>query len=263
MNNGYEQFFKKAQQNKNPKAAAPGGRAQSGKKQASPRRVQKRRKQKAPVGLIVALTILTAVSFFGYRNLDQVENLLNHVDIGFFGIAAAEDGSPSAKAGEKTTSAKAGEAEKGAGTGAAAGGAACVEGKSYTDEEISHFAKLNERKKALDLREQELNALEEELHKQKTEVEARIGKLEQIRTEISSVLKERVDVDEQRIATLVDFYSNMKPKQAAEIFNELNEDLAVEVLSRMKKKNAAGIMNLLNADKARMLSEKFTGYKRR
>ena len=38
--------------------------------------------------------------------------------------------------------------------------------------------------------------------------------------------------------------------------------LAVEVLAKMKKKNAAEIMNLLPADKARVLSEKYTGYRR-
>jgi len=128
---------------------------------------------------------------------------------------------------------------------------------------LSHFNKLNERKKQLDLREAELLSMEEELHKQRKEVEARILKLEHIREEVAGVLKERVEVDEQRVATLVDFYSNMKPKQAADIITTLNEDLAVEVLGKMKKKNAADILNLLEPTKARAISEKFTGYKRR
>ena len=54
----------------------------------------------------------------------------------------------------------------------------------------------------------------------------------------------------------------MKPKQAAEVIGSLNEELAVEVLAKMKKKNAAEIMNLLPPDKARILSEKYTGYRR-
>jgi len=56
---------------------------------------------------------------------------------------------------------------------------------------------------------------------------------------------------------LVDLYSNMKPKQAADILGSLNEELAVEVLAKMKKKSAAEIMNLLQPEKAKILSEKY------
>ncbi len=60
----------------------------------------------------------------------------------------------------------------------------------------------------------------------------------------------------------MELYSNMKPKQAADVIGSINEDLAVEVLAKMKKKNAAEIMNLLTPEKARILSEKYTGYRR-
>jgi flagellar motility protein MotE (MotC chaperone) len=83
-----------------------------------------------------------------------------------------------------------------------------------------------------------------------------------MRRDIASVLKERVQSDETQVNKLVDLYSTMKPKQAADIIGSLQEDLAVEVLGKMKKKNAAEVMNLLPADKARGLSEKLTGYKR-
>ena len=82
-----------------------------------------------------------------------------------------------------------------------------------------------------------------------------------MRQEISKILKNRIDMDNEKINKLVDFYSNMKPAQAAQVFAEINEDLAVEVLGRMKKKNAAAIMNLLKPDKAQVLSEKFAGYR--
>src|SRR5690606_18816118 len=105
---------------------------------------------------------------------------------------------------------------------------ACPEVKAFTEEELTHFNKLGETKKELGHRKAELSSLETELHKKKEEIEKRIVKLEQIRRDVASTLKERVDIDEQRVGTLVDFYSNMKPKQAAEIFGKLNEDLAVE-----------------------------------
>ena len=80
--------------------------------------------------------------------------------------------------------------------------------------------------------------------------------------QIAQTLKDRVEVDQEKVTKLVDLYSNMKPKQAADVIGSINEDLAVEVLAKMKKKSAAEIMNLLSPEKARVLSEKYTGYRR-
>lgn len=233
------------------------------KKQAGPKKKTKSKKSRvsarnrtksAGLGWVFMLCLLLSIFTAGYLNLDQVDKLISKVEVNFLNpaLAAAEKASVEGLKGEDSAKASAGAKED-----------QCNEKESYTDEEISHFSKLNDRKKALDMREQELNALEEELHNQRTEIESRISRLQNIRREISSVLNDRVAVDEERVKTLVDFYSNMKPKKAADIFNGLNEDLAIEVLGRMKKKNAAEIMNLLDPRKAKVLSEKYTGYKRR
>ena len=39
-------------------------------------------------------------------------------------------------------------------------------------------------------------------------------------------------MDEQKVTQLVDFYSNMKPAQAANIISKINEELAVQVLTK-------------------------------
>ncbi len=104
--------------------------------------------------------------------------------------------------------------------------------------------------------------MEEELQKQKVELDKRIVQLEEMRSQIAQVLKDRVEVDQEKVNKLVELYSTMKPKQAAEVIGSINDDLAVEVLAKMKKKSAAEVMNLLPPEKARMLSEKYTGYRR-
>jgi flagellar motility protein MotE (MotC chaperone) len=53
----------------------------------------------------------------------------------------------------------------------------------------------------------------------------------------------------------------MKPQQAAKAFEEMDEDLAIEILGRMKKKNAAEVMNLVKPEKVKIFSEKYAGYK--
>jgi flagellar motility protein MotE (MotC chaperone) len=94
-------------------------------------------------------------------------------------------------------------------------------------------------------------------------LEKRLQELEQTRKVISQVLEEKVQTDDKKVETLVQMYSNMKPQQAAKVFETMDEDLAVEILGRMKKKNAAEIMKLIKAEKAQIFSEKYAGYKRK
>ena len=130
-------------------------------------------------------------------------------------------------------------------------------------EELDHLSKLREKKKELDAREEEINRLDAELQKQKIDLEARLKDLRETREQISKMLEDRVKNDESKVETLVQMYSNMRPPQAAKVFETLDEDLAIDILGRMKKKSAADIMNLLKPEKAQIFSEKFAGYKRK
>ena len=75
------------------------------------------------------------------------------------------------------------------------------------------------------------------------------------------LLEDKIKADDSKVDTLVQMYTNMKPQQAAKVFETLDEDLVIEILSRMKKKSAADILNLVKADKAQVLSERYTGYR--
>jgi flagellar motility protein MotE (MotC chaperone) len=134
--------------------------------------------------------------------------------------------------------------------------------KSWTPEEIALFRTLEQRKKDLDQRENDLNRMDAELQKQKGELESRLKNLEETRRKIAGQLSEKVQTDQDRVDKLVTMYANMKPASAANVFKDLNEDLAVEILGKMKQKNAAEILNLLPSEKAQRISEKFAGYRR-
>ena len=255
MKQGYEQFFKRAQAIKRGerRRARTAAQAEERLRQLLP--MKKRKKAafpwKAMGGLVFSLSLGGAYLVFP----DEFHNLADRIEIHAIGGAGASESA------EKSKPAEARAAKPAAGASAANPDKG-LEARSSVPEDMSHFEKLKQRKEDLDAREKELSQLEEELQRQKVELDKRIQQLEEMRTQIAQVLKERVEVDQEKVTKLVDLYSNMKPKQAADVIGSINEDLAVEVLAKMKKKNAAEIMNLLAPEKARVLSEKYTGYRR-
>jgi flagellar motility protein MotE (MotC chaperone) len=285
MKNGYEQFFKEASkasgsaQKQMPKASQkPKFKLKNRNETPEERvraelaaRLQRRSKEKIakkrqsfpvfPAILAVAALVSCVV---GYMRPDIADKVFGSIEVGAFGQAqAAPAEKPKvekapAKAAETTTP----DAAKTAETEVEAKAEPPKDFRQWSDEEISFFSKLNDRKKELDLKEAELAKLEEELQKQKAELDEKIKKLESMRGEISKTLQTRVANDQEKVGKLVEFYSNMKPAQASKVIESLNEDLAVEILEKMKKKIAAEIMNMMDAKKARRLSELLTGYQR-
>lgn len=283
MKTGYDQFFKNARK------AANDGEVTKPSRQFStsnvhfelsdediekqlklrmgmkPKAKPKKRRKSIPWKLVGVSFLGLMATAWGFQNYDQVEHYVKRIEISFLGSANAEEApkaKPAAAAGEKKEAAG---AKPEGGTEVAKNDAPPTgEGKkALGDEEIDHLSKLNDRKKELDEREEELNRMEQELAVQKEELDKRLKDLEDVRRGISTVLEEKVKGDDKKIDTLVQMYSDMKPPQAAKVFETMDEDLAVDILGRMKKKNAADIMNLLKPEKAQVLSEKFAGYKRK
>ena len=274
-------------------------RSELGRKIQARSQVARKKKNSFPVGATLILVLIIFGAGMGYYRPEIYESLASRVDIGFFGQAHAADETMDAKSkhakkadhksdqksdkkaisksagdrDEKSATAPPGEAEKVAANDTTSGENSPASGDDkkdekvtnihgWTPEELSFFNKLNERKKELDLREAELTKLEAELQKQKLALDDKIKQLDHTRDEISSTLKTRVATDQAKVDKLVEFYSTMKPQQAAKVIESLNEELAVSVLDKMKKKNAAEVLNVMDAKKARRFSELLTGYER-
>lgn len=264
MSNGYNQFFKEARKKNglSPSNSEEMKQFIAQRKQSAVRRRQKAQKKRFPIGAGVSLVVALAVGIYLSYNPKSLEGLIENVEIGFLGAAQATEAATSNKE-AKTSATKGQEAVNSAAGKNTPEGETTKEPSTQSPEQVALFKGLEERSRSLDQREQELKRLEEELQKQKESLDKRLVELEQVRKSIASQLEEKVKVDQERVDQLVQFYSTMKPQQAAKIIESLNEDLAVEVLLKMKKKSAAEVMNLIDSSKAQRLSEKFAGYRRK
>lgn len=263
----YDKFFEKTKQVK--RGAETQFKVQKSaedlfREQLKSKNKNKKNVKKSEFPFVPLLSLGLVVTVLGGWTLDPElpEKLFSKVHFSFQTSAVAKE-ETGKKTEAKTAEPKVEKAAKSATSDLGQEEPKTAENVPSAQEEMSHFQALRERKTKLDLKEKELIELEEELQKQKAEIEVRIKQLEDLRGQISTALKGRIDVDQERVMKLVETYSTMKPKQAAEILSGLDEDLAVEVLGKMKKKNVAEIMNLLEPAKARSISEKYAGYKAR
>ncbi len=110
---------------------------------------------------------------------------------------------------------------------------------------------LLRKQEELDRREQALSALEDE-------IDAKLVRLQELEASISRMLEEAREVMDEKLKHLIDVYSNMKPKQAAEVIETLDEDIAVKILAGMPGRVAGEILSNVQAEKAAQLTEMLT-----
>lgn len=111
--------------------------------------------------------------------------------------------------------------------------------------------RLKSREERLDQRELQLKTLE-------AEVDEKIAAMQRLRTELNELLEQRDEKEKARIEELSLIYERMNPQQAAILINELETDLAVNLLLGIKKKTAGQIMESLNPETAIRLSKALT-----
>lgn len=107
------------------------------------------------------------------------------------------------------------------------------------------------RQAELDKREADLRTLERELG-------SKLENLKALESKIQKMIDEADAIRDQKIAHLIDVYSNMKPKQAAQVLSTLEESIAVKILAGMSGRKAGEILSSVDAVKAAKLTESLT-----
>ncbi len=123
-----------------------------------------------------------------------------------------------------------------------------------TPTEIELLQQLSERRRSLEDREQELEMRTGLLTAAESRIDKKIKELNNLRVTIASNIKTYDEQQDAKLLSLVKIYENMKPKDAARIFENLELDTLLEVAERMKERKLAPIMAKMNAEKAREMT---------
>jgi flagellar motility protein MotE (MotC chaperone) len=128
------------------------------------------------------------------------------------------------------------------------------EGPAASAAERAVLEELRARRAALDAREQALAVRESVLVATEQRLTKRVEELAAVQQRLEALDKAAREREDAGWRGLVRIYENMRPRDAARIFNELEMVTLVEVVDRMKERTAAPILAGMEPDKAKALT---------
>lgn len=123
-----------------------------------------------------------------------------------------------------------------------------------SDEEIELLQRLSDRRQEIDRREREIEQRAALLEAAEKRVEQKIGELSTLQATIQALLVAHDEQEDAQMRSLVKIYENMKPKEAARIFEQLDMVVLLEVIDRMKERKAAPILAKMTPAKAKAVT---------
>lgn len=121
--------------------------------------------------------------------------------------------------------------------------------------EVQVLQALSARRHALDQRADEVETQDALVLAAERRLDERLAELRRLETNVNDLLGRLDEVQEQRMAALVDVYQRMRAKDAAEVFDGLDDGVLVQVASRMRQANLAEVMGRMNPERARQLTQ--------
>ena len=189
---------------------------------------------------LLPLTLFVAASVLFFK----IEGLFWQADRPAPGVALAEPAKPDASdaaAAKPDTAAKAAPLTE---------RSMPINAIPFTQTELDLLQKLSERREVLEARERDLRMREDLARAAEQRLDTKSAELEKLKSAIRALVKTHSDAEERKLKRLVKIYENMKPKDAARIFDKLAMDILLDVIRRMREAKTAAIMAKMDAAKA-------------
>lgn len=122
---------------------------------------------------------------------------------------------------------------------------------------------LRARRVALDVRTQAVETREAVLVAAERRMSERVEQLAVLQTRLEALEGARRERDDANWRGLVKTYEAMRPRDAAAIFNELEQAVLMQVLDRMKEAKAAAILSAMQPDRARAATSQLAQWRSR
>ncbi|GAN00247.1 hypothetical protein U91I_03912 [alpha proteobacterium U9-1i] len=177
--------------------------------------------------------------------------------LGLKAVAVAEGVAENAPSAEHAAPAEA--HAEGADAAAPAANAQCAapsfaEMAGLSQDEVQVLQALGARRAVLDQRATTLETEDALMNAAQQRLDERLVELRRLESTVQQLLGQLDEAQEQRLTSLVDVYQRMRAKDAATVFDGLDDDVLVQVASRMRQANLAEVMGRMSPDRARRLT---------
>lgn len=123
--------------------------------------------------------------------------------------------------------------------------------------QIELLQKLADRRDELDRWEKDIQLKENVLNAAEKRIDEKIAQIDALKSEVGAMLAMYNEKEDAKIRSLVKIYENMKPKDAARIFDEVEMPVLLIVIDKMAEKKVAPILAYMDPKKAKQLTVEF------
>lgn len=135
-------------------------------------------------------------------------------------------------------------------------------GSPYTQSELDLLQNLTKRRNELDAREKELELKAKVLDATELRITTKVNEMKVLEAELTKVVAEYKQQQDGEIKSLVKIYENMKPLDAAAIFNEMDMPILLEVIDKMSERKVAPVLAGMDPRRARDVTQELAEMRR-
>ncbi len=114
--------------------------------------------------------------------------------------------------------------------------------------------RLRDRNQELDARKRELDMRENLIKAAEKRLEAKVAELKDTEARVNTAFGNRDKAEAARFSSIVSMYENMKPKDAARIFDRLELNILVDVTTKINPRKMSDILAQMSPDMAERLT---------
>lgn len=135
-------------------------------------------------------------------------------------------------------------------------------GSPYTQSELDVLQNLTKRRNELDAQAKELELKAKVLDATELRITNKVNEMKTLEAELTKVVAEYKQQQDGEIKSLVKIYENMKPLDAAAIFNEMDMPILLEVIDKMSERKVAPVLAGMDPRRARDVTQELAEMRR-
>lgn len=133
----------------------------------------------------------------------------------------------------------------------------------YTQTELDLLQNLSKRRDELDQREKDLDMKEKVLDASEKRITDKLSEMKSLQSELGKVLAQYNQKQDDQIKSLVKIYENMKPEDAAPIFNQMEMPILLDVIGKMSERKVALVLANMDPRRAKDITQELADRRKR